>query len=100
MADGSYRFPPPGAGNYYYQQNQHHPRHITRTASPVSSSRIPYGNDIPSPSRSPAPQSPAQNLYGMYGQAHQQGQHGMMNGAPGGQRMQFMNYASKFQQPS
>src|SRR5450432_4139574 len=87
MADG-YRFPQQSAGNYYYAQ--HPPRHLARNASPPNNIRSGFNTDTPSPSRSPDSTSPGQNLYGMFGQSHQQGQHGRVNGGPNGQRMPMM----------
>jgi CCR4-NOT transcription complex subunit 6 len=85
MADG-YRFPQQSAGNYYYPQHTqpHHPRHqIIRNGTPPNNIRSVFSADTPSPSRSPDSHSPAQNLYGMFNQNHQQGQHGRVNGAGG-----------------
>jgi len=85
MADG-YRFPQQSAGNYYYQQHTqpHHPRHqIIRNGTPPNNIRSAFSADTPSPSRSPDSHSPAQNVYGMFNQNHQQGQHGRVNGAGG-----------------
>jgi len=85
MADG-YRFPQQSAGNYYYPQHTqpHHPRHqIIRNGTPPNNVRSIFSADTPSPSRSPDSHSPAQSLYGMFNQSHQQGQHGRVNGGPG-----------------
>lgn len=87
MADG-YRFQQQSAGSYYYPQN--HPRHIARNGSPPNNIRSTFNTDTPSPSRSPDLTSPSHSLYGMFGQSHQQGQHGRINGAPSGQRMPMM----------
>ncbi|KAI9823909.1 MAG: Glucose-repressible alcohol dehydrogenase transcriptional effector [Thelocarpon impressellum] len=100
MADGSYRFQPAGQQFYYQnQQNHHQQRHLPRSGSPVSSGRAGFSNDTPSPSRSPGPQSPAHNLFGMYGQNHQQqGQHTMMNGTPANRSYAMqLNLAQKYQ---
>ncbi|KAI9817818.1 MAG: Glucose-repressible alcohol dehydrogenase transcriptional effector [Pycnora praestabilis] len=101
MADGTFRFQQPGAGQFYYpphNQQNHHQRQIPRNGSPVNSGRAGYNNDTPSPSRSPVQQSPAHNTYSMYNQGHQQGQHVMMNGAPSHQRYAIqMNLAQKYQ---
>ncbi|KAL3425187.1 endonuclease/Exonuclease/phosphatase [Phlyctema vagabunda] len=98
MADG-YRFPQQTAGTFYYpqqhaQQQHHHPRHLVRNATPPNNIRSIFNNDTPSPSRSPDSHSPAQqSLYGMFNQNQQHGQHGRVNGGPGGQRMPLMyNY--------
>lgn len=96
MADG-YRFPQQSAGNYYYPQQhtqqQHHPRHLIRSGTPPNNIRSTFNANTPSPSRSPDPQSPAQNLYGMFNQSHQQqGQHGRVNGGPGGRGGMPMMY--------
>src|SRR6187402_703536 len=85
MADG-YRFPQQSAGSYYYPQHTqpHHPRsQIIRNGTPPNNIRSVFNPDTPSPSRSPDSHSPAQSLYGMFNQTHQQGQHGRVNGAPG-----------------
>ena len=100
MADGAHRFP--GTGPFYYNQyNQqnHHPRHLTRSGSPVNSGRGSYANDTPSPSRSPVSQASSHNPYAMYNQSHQQGQHVIMNG---GQHQRFMQPGAghKYQQQS
>ena len=101
MADGPYRFQQPGAGQYYYpqhnQQNHHHHRHLARNGSPVNNARGGYNNDTPSPSRSPVSQTSNHNPYGMFNQAHQQGQHVMMNGGAVHQRYMQMNMAQKYQ---
>lgn len=78
MADG-YRFSQQSAGNYYYPQNTHHPRHLIRTGTPPNNIRSAFNTNTPSPTRTPDPQSPAHGLYGMFN--HQQGQHGRVNGA-------------------
>lgn len=93
MADGTYRFQQPGAGQFYFQpQQQHnHPnasqRHLARNGTGSPNGRLKFNTDTPSPSRSPPiNQSPAHNNpYNMYTQGHQ-GQHVMMNGAQGHQR--------------
>lgn len=79
MADG-YRFPPQNAGNYYYQQHtqSHHQRHSVRSGTPPNNTRSAFSTETPSPSRSPDLLSPGQNLYGMFNQGHQQGQHGRL----------------------
>ncbi|RDL41112.1 DNase I-like protein [Venustampulla echinocandica] len=62
----------------------HHSRHqITRNGTPPNNLRSTFTTETPSPSRSPDSHSPAQTLYGMFNQGHQQGQHGRVNGGPG-----------------
>ncbi|KAL8726016.1 MAG: hypothetical protein Q9166_006990 [cf. Caloplaca sp. 2 TL-2023] len=100
MADGPYRYQQPGVGPYYYHPhppNQHHPRHLARSGSPVNTSRGTFTNDTPSPSRSPVSQA-SHNPYGMFGQGHQQSQHVMMNGGSSHQRYMQAGMANKFQQ--
>lgn len=102
MADGSYRFHQPGTGQYFQQQQQHHqvynPRHLARNGSPVNGARATYNsNDTPSPSRSPISQGASQHHYSMFNQAHQQGQHGMMNGSNGHQRYMQTTLPYKYQ---
>ena len=84
MADGGFRFQQ-GPGAYYYNQHNqnHHQRHLQqRPVSPVTTARIGFNADTPSPSRSPGPQSPAHgpNPYSMYGQGHAGNQHVFTNG--------------------
>src|SRR5579871_4047722 len=80
MADGSFRFQA-GAGQHYFQQyNQQQSRHSQRANSPVSSTRVPFNLDAPSPTRSPGTQSPP-NQYNMFNQGHSGSQHAIMNGA-------------------
>ncbi|TAQ84891.1 hypothetical protein B7494_g6779 [Chlorociboria aeruginascens] len=83
------RFPQQSAGNYYYPQ-PHHPRHLLRTGTPPNNIRSPFNTETPSPTRSPGANSPAQNIYGMFNQGHQQGQHGRVNGGPAGRGMPLM----------
>ncbi|KAL9043172.1 MAG: hypothetical protein Q9180_000052 [Flavoplaca navasiana] len=100
MADGPYRYQQPGAGPYFYHShpsNQHHQRHLAQSGSPTNTSRTPYANETPSPSRSPVSQA-SHNPYGMFGQTHQQNQHIMMNGGSGHQRYMQATMANKFQQ--
>ncbi|KAF2758127.1 glucose-repressible alcohol dehydrogenase-like protein transcriptional effector [Pseudovirgaria hyperparasitica] len=103
MADGSYRFQQ-GAGQFFYpQHNQqsHFPRHLQqRASSPVSNAaRAGFNTDATSPSRSPGPQSPAQNQYGMFSQNHQQqNQHGMINGGSAHNRFNMGMGLKHFQQ--
>ncbi|EKD21095.1 putative Glucose-repressible alcohol dehydrogenase transcriptional effector [Drepanopeziza brunnea f. sp. 'multigermtubi' MB_m1] len=92
MAD-AYRFSQQSAGSYYFPQQtqQHLPRQqIIRNTTPPSSIRPVYNADTPSPSRSPDPHSPAPNIYAMFNQSHQQGQHGRVNGGPGRGNMPIM----------
>ncbi|KZF25029.1 glucose-repressible alcohol dehydrogenase transcriptional effector [Xylona heveae TC161] len=100
MADGTYRFQQPTAGQFFFPhgaQQTHHQRHLPRNGSPVHAGRVGFSNDTPSPTRSPGAQSPAHNLYAMFSQSHQQGQH-LMNGGPSQQRFAMqMNLAQKFQ---
>ncbi|TVY16974.1 Glucose-repressible alcohol dehydrogenase transcriptional effector [Lachnellula arida] len=99
MADG-YRYPPQSAGNYYYQQptHAHHPRHILRNGTPPNNRSI-FPTETPSPSRSPDSHSPAQNLYGMFGQGNQHGQHGnRVNGGGRGQMSMMYNFQHQHQQ--
>jgi CCR4-NOT transcription complex subunit 6 len=78
MADG-YRFPQQGAGNYYYPQHTQSHSHTRRSArNETPPIRSDFNTDTPPPSRSPDLLSAAQNPYSMYGQGHQQGQHGRM----------------------
>ncbi|KAF2200969.1 hypothetical protein GQ43DRAFT_53082 [Delitschia confertaspora ATCC 74209] len=103
MADG---YPPYQRGpgqNFYSQQHtqNYHARNLpSRVRSPTTSGRIGFTTDTPSPSRSPAPQSPHQ--YGMFNQGHQHQGHGvMMNGGTSHQRyaaMQQLNLGKTFQQ--
>ncbi|KAI9681477.1 MAG: Glucose-repressible alcohol dehydrogenase transcriptional effector [Caeruleum heppii] len=99
MADGSYRFQPAGHQFFYPgSQSNHHQRHLPRSGSPVNNGRVGFANGTPSPSRSPVQQSPAHNLFGMYSQGHQQGQHPMMNGGPANRGYAMpMNLAHKYQ---
>ncbi|KAH9224002.1 Endonuclease/exonuclease/phosphatase [Leptodontidium sp. 2 PMI_412] len=95
MAD-AYRFPQQSAASFYYPQHaqQHHPRQqIIRNSTPPNNIRSVFNADTPSPSRSPDSHSPAPNLYGMFNQGHQQGQHGRVNGGPGrGMPMMYPNF--------
>ncbi|KAK8217907.1 glucose-repressible alcohol dehydrogenase-like protein transcriptional effector [Phyllosticta capitalensis] len=98
MADGPFRFQQ-GAGQFFFNQQNHLPRNLQRTGSPVTNGRVGFPNpDAPSPNRSPGPQSPAHNPFSMYNQAHaQQGQHAMLNGNSHQRFAMQMNLA-KFQQ--
>ncbi|KAL2074190.1 hypothetical protein VTL71DRAFT_7968 [Oculimacula yallundae] len=95
MAD-AYRFPQQSAGSFYYPQHaqSHHPRQqIIRNSTPPNNIRSVFNAETPSPSRSPDSHSPAPNLYGMFNQGHQQGQHGRVNGGPGrGMPMMYSNF--------
>ncbi|KAL2380302.1 Glucose-repressible alcohol dehydrogenase transcriptional effector [Blastomyces dermatitidis] len=102
MADGTYRFQQPVAGQFYFQQQtqQHnhtnaHQRHLVRNGTGSPTGRLKFNTDTPSPSRSPPlNQSPSHNPYNMYSQ----GQHVMMNGGQTHQR--FGMPMQKFQHPS
>ncbi|KAJ5823530.1 Leucine rich repeats (2 copies) [Penicillium robsamsonii] len=90
MADGTYRFQQPGAGQFYFQaqaQQNPHQRHIVRNGTNSPTGRLKFNNDTPSPSRSPALNQAAalSPFNNMYGQTHQ-GQHVMMNGGQAHQR--------------
>ena len=92
MADG-YRFPQQSAGSYYYPHHTqpHQPRHqIIRNGTPPHNVRSNFSTDTPSPSRSPDSHSPAHGLYGMFNQGHPSGQHGRVNGGPGGRGIPMM----------
>ncbi|KAJ6099722.1 hypothetical protein N7467_001257 [Penicillium canescens] len=100
MADGTYRFQQPGAGQFYFQtqaQQNPHQRHIVRNGTNSPTGRLKFNPDTPSPSRSPA-LNPAAALgsFNMYGQTHQ-GQHVMMNGGQTHQRfgMQIPKFQSQ-----
>ncbi|PGH27333.1 glucose-repressible alcohol dehydrogenase transcriptional effector [Polytolypa hystricis UAMH7299] len=105
MADGTYRFQQPGAGQFYFQtqpqQHSHHSanqRHLVRNGTGSPTGRLKFNSDTPSPSRSPPlNQSPSHNPYNMYTQGHQ-GQHVMLNGGQTHQR--FGMPMPKFQHPS
>lgn len=102
MADGTYRFQQPVAGQFYFQQQtqQHnhtnaHQRQLVRNGTGSPTGRLKFNTDTPSPSRSPPlNQSPGHNPYNMYSQ----GQHVMMNGGQTHQR--FGMPMQKFQHPS
>ena len=99
MADGPYRYGQPVGQQFFYPQNQqtHPQRHLPRNISPVKAGRSNFPIETPSPPRSPGPQSPAHNLFGMYNQGHQQGQHPLMNGGPTNRNFAMqMNMAHKF----
>lgn len=90
MADGTYRFQQPGAGQFYFQtqaQQNPHQRHIVRNGTNSPTGRLKFNTDTPSPSRSPALNQAASiaPFNNMYGQTHQ-GQHIMMNGGQPHQR--------------
>ncbi|KAJ5570053.1 uncharacterized protein N7459_009483 [Penicillium hispanicum] len=99
MADGTYRFQQPGAGQFFFQtqpQQHQHPRHAIPNGT-NSPGRLKLNHDTPSPSRSPpVNQSAALNAFAMY-QGHQ-GQHVMMNGGQAHQR--FGMQIPKFQSQS
>lgn len=98
MADGTYRFHQPGAGQFYFQttpQQHSHQRHLVRNGTGSPTGRLKFSHDTPSPSRSPPiTQAAALNPFAMYGQTHQ-GQHVMMNGGQAHQR--FGMQIPKFQ---
>ncbi|EER24281.1 Glucose-repressible alcohol dehydrogenase transcriptional effector [Coccidioides posadasii str. Silveira] len=103
MADGTYRFQQPGAGQFYFQTQQHnhhpaHQRHLIRNGTSSPTGRVKFNNtDTPSPSRSPPlNQSPSHNSYTMYSQGHQ-GQPVMMNGQS---HQRFGMPMPKFQHPT
>ncbi|KAL4913387.1 Endonuclease/exonuclease/phosphatase [Aspergillus aurantiobrunneus] len=81
MADGTYRFQQPGAGQYFFQTQQHsHQRHLVRNGTGSPTGRLKFNHETPSPSRSPPlGQAAALNPFTMYSQTHQQ-QHVIMNG--------------------
>lgn len=86
-----------GAGNFYYASNQ---RHLNRNGTPPNNIRPAFNHnnvDAPSPTRSPASNSPAQNPYGMYGQGHNQAQHGRVNGGANGRGIPQMMYQYQHQ---
>lgn len=98
MADGTYRFQQPGAGQFYFQtqpqQQLSHQRNTIQNGT-NSPGRLKFNNNAPSPSRSPpVSQSASLNPFNMYGQSHQ-GQHVMMNGGQTHQR--FAMQMPKFQ---
>ncbi|KAJ9246963.1 hypothetical protein DTO207G8_8423 [Paecilomyces variotii] len=98
MADGTYRFQQPGAGQFFFQaqsQQNAHQRHLLRNGTSSPNGRLKFNNDTPSPSRSPPlGQTNGLNPYTMYSQGHQ-GQHVMMNGGQAHQR--FGMQMPKFQ---
>ncbi|KAL4933871.1 Endonuclease/exonuclease/phosphatase [Aspergillus undulatus] len=99
MADGTYRFQQPGAGQYFFQTQQHtHQRHLIRNGTGSPTGRLKYNHETPSPSRSPPlGQATALNPFTMYSQTHQQ-QHVIMNGGQAHQR--FGMQIPKFQTQS
>ena len=103
MADGTYRFQQPGAGQFFFQtpQQQQHARHLVRNGTNSPTGRLKFSHDTPSPSRSPPlAQAAALNPFAMYGQTHQ-GQHVMMNGGQAHQRfaMQMPKFQSQTHHP-
>lgn len=100
MADGLQRYQHPGGGAGQFYSNPHayqYPqRHNVRTGSPVNSSRG-YGNDTPSPSRSPVSQVSSHNHYPSYNNGHQQGQNVIVNGGHH-QRYVQQGLGNKYQQ--
>ncbi|KAE8148306.1 glucose-repressible alcohol dehydrogenase transcriptional effector [Aspergillus avenaceus] len=99
MADGTYRFQQPGAGQFFFQTQQpSHQRHLVRNGTNSPTGRLKFTHDTPSPSRSPPlSQAAALNPFTMYSQTHQ-GQHVMMNGGQAHQR--FGMQIPKFQAQS
>ncbi|KAL2860719.1 Endonuclease/exonuclease/phosphatase [Aspergillus lucknowensis] len=89
MADGTYRFQQPGAGQFFFQsqsQQQSQQRHLLRNGTGSPTGRLKYNHETPSPSRSPPlGQAAALNPFTMYGQTHQ-GQHVIMNSSQTHQR--------------
>ncbi|KAJ5168182.1 Glucose-repressible alcohol dehydrogenase transcriptional effector [Penicillium canariense] len=104
MADGTYRFQQPGAGQFYFQtqpQQQHSHQRNTLPNGTNSPGRLKFNHNTPSPSRSPpVNQSASLNPFTMYGQSHQ-GQHVMMNGGQAHQRfgMQMPKFQSQNHHP-
>ncbi|RHZ74712.1 Glucose-repressible alcohol dehydrogenase transcriptional effector [Aspergillus turcosus] len=104
MADGTYRFQQPGAGQFFFQtqpQQHSHQRHIARNGTNSPTGRLKFNHDTPSPSRSPPlSQAAALNPFNMYSQTHQ-GQHVMMNGGQAHQRfgMQIPKFQSQSHHP-
>ncbi|KAL4781428.1 Endonuclease/exonuclease/phosphatase [Aspergillus varians] len=99
MADGTYRFQQPGAGQYFFQTQQHtHQRHLIRNGTASPTGRLKFNHETPSPARSPPlSQAAALNPFAMYSQTHQQ-QHVIMNGGQAHQR--FGMQIPKFQTQS
>ncbi|KKK15148.1 hypothetical protein P175DRAFT_0465470 [Aspergillus ochraceoroseus IBT 24754] len=105
MADGTYRFQQPGAGQFFFQtqpQQHSHQRHLIRNGTSSPTGRLKFSHETPSPSRSPPPlgQAAALNPFTMYSQTHQ-GQHVMMNGGQAHQRfgMQIPKFQSQSHHP-
>ncbi|KAH8427968.1 CCR4-Not complex 3'-5'-exoribonuclease subunit Ccr4 [Aspergillus melleus] len=101
MADGTYRFQQPGAGQFFFQAQQPHQRHLVRNGTNSPTGRLKFNQDAPSPSRSPPiGQAAALNPFTMYTQTHQ-GQHVMMNGSQAHQRfgMQIPKFQSQSHHP-
>ncbi|OJJ74697.1 hypothetical protein ASPBRDRAFT_459230 [Aspergillus brasiliensis CBS 101740] len=104
MADGTYRFQQPGAGQFFFQtqtQQHSHQRHLVRNGTNSPTGRLKFSHDTPSPSRSPPiNQAAALNPFTMYTQTHQ-GQHVMMNGGQAHQRfgMQIPKFQSQSHHP-
>ncbi|KAI9376003.1 glucose-repressible alcohol dehydrogenase transcriptional effector [Aspergillus egyptiacus] len=101
MADGTYRFQQPGAGQFFFQtqpQQHSHQRHLLRNGTGSPTGRLKFNHEAPSPSRSPPlGQAAALNPFTMYSQTHQQ-QHVIMNGGQAHQR--FGMQIPKFQTQS
>ncbi|KAB8208266.1 glucose-repressible alcohol dehydrogenase transcriptional effector [Aspergillus parasiticus] len=105
MADGTYRFQQPGAGQFFFQTQQQqqpsHQRHLVRNGTNSPTGRLKFSHDTPSPSRSPPlGQAAALNPFTMYSQTHQ-GQHVLMNGGQAHQRfgMQMPKFQSQSHHP-
>jgi CCR4-NOT transcription complex subunit 6 len=96
MADGTYRFQQPGAGQFFFPTQQQ--RHLVRNGTNSPTGRLKYSHDTPSPSRSPPlnQATAALNPFTMYSQTHQ-GQHVLMNGGQAHQRfgMQIPKFQSQ-----
>ncbi|KAL2850816.1 Endonuclease/exonuclease/phosphatase [Aspergillus pseudodeflectus] len=101
MADGTYRFQQPGAGQFFFQsqsQQHSHQRHLLRNGTGSPTGRLKFNHETPSPSRSPPlGQAAALNPFTMYSQTHQ-GQHVMMSSGQAHQR--FGMQMPKFQTQS
>ncbi|PYI30188.1 glucose-repressible alcohol dehydrogenase transcriptional effector [Aspergillus indologenus CBS 114.80] len=104
MADGTYRFQQPGAGQFFFQtqaQQHSHQRHLARNGTNSPTGRLKFSHETPSPSRSPPlSQAAALNPFTMYSQTHQ-GQHVMINGGQTHQRfgMQMPKFQSQSHHP-
>jgi CCR4-NOT transcription complex subunit 6 len=101
MADGTYRFQQPGAGQFFFQtqaQQHSHQRHIIRNGTGSPTGRLKFNHETPSPSRTPPlGQAAALNTFAMYSQNHQ-AQHVLMSSGQAHQR--FGMQIPKFQTQS